>query len=127
MQPRHLLRLEGLAALGVALTGYFSLGGPLWLLALLALAPDLSMLGYLAGPRVGSPAYNVVHTYTLPVAVGAVALWSDTRLALLVALVWAAHIGVDRLFGYGLKFETGFKHTHLSANLDSRTGQADTV
>lgn len=114
MEPRHFLRVEGLAVSGVALGGYFALDGPLWLLAVLALAPDASMVGYLAGPRVGSLGYNVVHTYTLPLALGAAGFWTDSRLALLVALVWGAHIGADRFVGYGLKFDSGFRDTHLS-------------
>ncbi|WP_276257871.1 DUF4260 domain-containing protein [Haloglomus litoreum] len=114
MRPVWFLRVEGLAVLGGALGGYFTLDGPLWLLALLALAPDLSMVGYLAGPRVGSLSYNVVHTYTLPLALGGVGAWADIRFAMLVAAVWAGHIGADRLFGYGLKYETGFRDTHLS-------------
>lgn len=71
MEPRTLLRLEGLTTLGLALGGYFTLDGPLWLLLALAFAPDLSMLGYLAGSRLGSWIYNAVHTYTLPLALGA--------------------------------------------------------
>lgn len=114
MEPRQFLRLEGLVALVVALEAYALLGGPLWLLAVLALAPDLSMLGYLAGPRAGSAAYNVVHTYTLPLVLGGAGVWVDTRLAVLVAAVWAGHIGADRLLGYGLKFASGFRDTHLS-------------
>ncbi|WP_256549430.1 DUF4260 family protein [Natrinema caseinilyticum] len=74
---------------------------------LLALAPDLSTVGYLGGPRVGSLSYNVVHTYTLSLALGAVGFWADIRLALLVALVWTGHIGADRLFGYELTFASG--------------------
>lgn len=114
MEPRTFLRIEGLAVLGVALGGYFTLNGPIWLLVVLALAPDLSMIGYLAGPRLGSLSYNVVHMYTLPLALGALGFWWDVHTALLVALVWAGHIGADRLAGYGLKFESGFKDTHLS-------------
>ena len=114
MEPRSFLRVEGLAVLGIALAGYFTLDGSVWLLLILALAPDLSMIGYLAGTRVGSLSYNIVHTYTLPLALGAVGFWADIRMALLVALIWAGHIGADRLVGYGLKFESGFKDTHLS-------------
>jgi hypothetical protein len=114
MEPRHFLRAEGLAVFAVALGAYLALGGPLWLLVVLALAPDLSMLGYLAGPRVGSLTYNVVHTYVLPLALGAAGLWAGNRLYLLVALVWIGHIGADRAVSYGLKFESGFKDTHLS-------------
>lgn len=98
----------------VSLGVYLTLDGPLWLLALLALAPDLSMLGYLGGPRVGSLVYNVGHTYALPLALGGVGVWADLRPALLIAAVWAGHIGADRLLGYGLKFASGFGDTHLS-------------
>lgn len=115
MQPAHFLRLEGLAAAAVALAAYVAVDGPLWLLVVLALAPDLSMLAYLAGPRVGSLGYNVVHAYVLPLALGATGVWADVALAVQVAAVWAAHIGVDRLAGYGLKFDTGFRDTHLGA------------
>ena len=114
MNPRLFLRLEGLAVFALAVGAYLWLGGPLWLLAVLALAPDLSMLGYLAGPRVGSNSYNLAHTYVLPVALGAAGLYPGADLAVLVALVWAGHIGADRLVGYGLKHRTEFKHTHLS-------------
>lgn len=114
MDPRSLLRVEGLAALTIVLGSYFTLDGPIWLLVVLALAPDLSMIGYLAGPKIGSLSYNIAHTYTVPLAVGGLAFWADIRIALLVALIWAGHIGADRLFGYGLKYESGFKDTHLS-------------
>lgn len=114
MEPRTFLRVEGLATLGIALGSYLTLDGPIWMLAVLALAPDLSMLGYLAGQKLGSLSYNVVHTYTLPLALGAFGFWADVRLALLIALIWVGHIGADRVFGYGLKFESGFKDTHLS-------------
>jgi hypothetical protein len=114
VHPNRFLRVEGLAALALALGAYLTLDGPLWLLVVLALAPDVSMLAYLGGPRVGSLGYNLAHTYTLPLALGGVGLWTDVRLAVLVAAVWAGHIGADRLVGYGLKFETGFRDTHLS-------------
>jgi hypothetical protein len=115
MEPRTFLRIEGLAVLAVALGGYYLLDGPLWLFLVLALAPDLAMAGYLAGPRAGSLSYNLVHTYTGPLALGVAGVAADVRLATLVALVWAGHIGADRLVGYGLKFPTGFEDTHLSS------------
>jgi len=114
MKPRSLLRGEGLVVFVLVLWWYVSLGGPLWLLAALALAPDLSMVGYLAGQRLGALSYNVVHTYALPLVLGAAGFWAGTDIAVLVALIWAGHIGADRALGYGLKFSTGFKDTHLS-------------
>ncbi|MFB6119788.1 MAG: DUF4260 domain-containing protein [Halobacteriaceae archaeon] len=114
MNPTSLLRIEGVTAFALALGTYLVLDGPLWLLAVLALAPDLSMAAYAAGPRVGSLGYNAVHTYTGPLALGAAGLWTDARLPLLVALVWVGHIGADRALGYGLKSSGGFRDTHLS-------------
>ena len=84
-----------------------------WLYLLLVLAPDLSMLGYLAGPRVGAIAYNTAHTFALPVALGAVGVLADAGDLVAVTLIWIAHIGVDRALGYGLKYPSSFKDTHL--------------
>lgn len=113
--PRVFLRSEGIAALVAALAVYAWAGGPLWLLVVLAFAPDLSMAGYLAGPRLGSLAYNLAHTYVAPLVLGAVGLWADAALAVQVAAVWAGHIGADRAVGYGLKYATGFGDTHLGS------------
>ena len=111
--PAAMLRVEGATMLAGSVLLYWTGGGSWWLFALLLLAPDLSMLGYLAGPRVGAVAYNVFHSYPLPAALGLVGLFVGVPLAVSVALVWFAHIGMDRLMGYGLKYPTGFKDTHL--------------
>lgn len=111
--PRRLLRLEG-AAIGVsAIAVYFWADYPWWLLVVLALAPDLSFLGYAAGPRIGALAYDVAHTYLLAVPLAVVGLLADSGLAVQLGLVWIAHIGVDRALGYGLKYPTRFEDTHL--------------
>lgn len=71
------------------------------------------MLGYLAGGRVGGVVYDVFHTYVLPAALAAYGLLGESSVAVSVALIWFAHIGMDRLVGYGLKYSGGFKDTHL--------------
>jgi hypothetical protein len=111
--PRRLLHLEGLAVAAGSLVLYFDAGFGWVLLLVLILAPDLSMLGYLGGPRLGSLAYDLVHTYAGPVALGVVGVLGGYETSLQIALIWLAHIGVDRLLGYGLKYPTGFKDTHL--------------
>jgi hypothetical protein len=111
--PTVFLRLEGAALLGLALFLY-ARGDRGWLLfAVLLLVPDVSIAGYAAGLRVGAVAYNVVHTTVGPAALAVVGVLSDSPLMVSVALIWAAHIGVDRLLGYGLKRTTGFRDTHL--------------
>ncbi len=85
-----------------------------WLLfILLLLVSDLSMLGYLGGPRVGAIAYNVVHTYATPIVLAGLGVLTGSALVMALALIWTAHIGLDRMFGYGLKLPTGFQDTHL--------------
>ena len=110
---RTILRLEGLAAASLSAVFYARTGASWWLFAALWLAPDLSMLGYLAGPRWGARIYNAIHAYVTPatLAVSALLLRSDALVP--IALIWINHIGVDRLLGYGLKYPAGFGWTHL--------------
>jgi hypothetical protein len=110
-----ILRLEGLVALAGAVAAYAAIGGSWWLFAVLVLAPDLSMLGMLLGPMAGSRSYNVAHSYAVPAALGAVAWFTGAGWLLPVALIWVAHIGMDRALGYGLKFPGRFDRTHLGA------------
>ena len=108
-----LLRLEGLAVGAVSALLYARTGANWWLFAALWLAPDLSILGYLAGPCRGSRVYNAAHTYTLPITLAVCALFLRANSLLPFALIWVNHIAVDRLMGYGLKFSNGFDWTHL--------------
>jgi len=111
---RLLLRLEGLLVVAVAAALYAGTGAGWGLFAALFLVPDLSLLGYLAGPRAGAAAYNAAHTSVGPLLLGAAAwLGLLPSGALPLALIWAAHIGLDRALGYGLKLGAGFRHTHL--------------
>ena len=113
IRPTALLRLEAAAALAVAAGLYGTPGGSWALFALLLLAPDLSAVGYLAGPAAGAACYNAAHTYLIPAALWAFGLAAGHPHLPLLALIWAAHIGLDRLLGYGLKYPDGSKHTHL--------------
>ncbi len=114
------LRLEGLAVLAVAVAAYAQLGAGWGAFALLFLLPDLSLLAYLAGSRVGAMAYNAAHSYIGPAALLGAGFVGDLPAALAVGLIWSAHIGFDRALGYGLKYAGGFGETHLG-----RIGRAD--
>ena len=107
------LRLEGLAAAAITAVLYARAGASWWLFAALWLAPDLSMLGYLVSPCWGARVYNAVHTYVTPATLAVVGLLLHQAALLPFALIWANHIGVDRLLGYGLKYPAGFGWTHL--------------
>ena len=112
-KPGPLLRLEGFVVLTVSFAAYHELSGSWLFFFLLFLWPDLFMLGYLANVRVGAMLYNLVHTYAGPLLLGAAAVFEHWHNMLLFTLIWTAHIGVDRALGYGLKYPTFFKDTHL--------------
>ena len=110
---RSLLRVEGLALLLTAVTLFARTGGDWRIFALLFLVPDVSFIGYLAGPRVGALAYNAMHSTVAPLVLASASLASDQHSLLPIALIWLAHIGFDRALGYGLKQARGFAFTHL--------------
>jgi hypothetical protein len=108
-----ILRSEALAAFVAGVVLWLANDGALfWLLPALLL-PDISMLGYLAGPRVGALTYNAVHNWTLALAVLGLGWWLAIAPALLIGAVLLAHVGMDRALGYGLKLPTSFQDTHL--------------
>ena len=110
---RSWLRLEALVAGIAGLVVWAGLdGGWGWFLALI-LVPDISLLGYLRGPRLGAGLYNAAHSYAMPLALGLVGGVFDNRMLLLTGTLWLTHIGIDRVLGYGLKYPTGFGDTHL--------------
>ena len=94
-------KLEALVLLTVALLLYARIGGGWGRFALLFLAPDLSFLGWLAGPRAGAVVYDLVHNLGGPLALALAGLAMPSLLPL--ALIWTAHIAADRLLGYGLR------------------------
>jgi hypothetical protein len=107
------MRLEGVAVLIVSVFAYRWSHGSWGLFALLFLAPDLSMIGYLANVRGGAAIYNAVHTYVSPLLLAGHSVGTGHHTNLLLSLVWISHIGLDRMLGFGLKYPTRFKDTHL--------------
>lgn len=110
---RRWLRLEGGMLLLAAVAAYPLTGGSWGRFALLFLVPDLSFAGYLGGPRLGAWAYNLLHATILPWALLVAAHLLEHPALASVAVIWLAHIGFDRLLGYGLKSATAFTETHL--------------
>lgn len=112
-QPKILLCLEGLCILLISLLFYSTSGFSWSLFGWLFLVPDIALLGYLFNPRVGAVAYNITHSLLIPLGLAAVGVILGVSLALSLATIWIAHIGFDRALGYGLKYGSGFTHTHL--------------
>jgi len=112
---KQLMQLEQLAqlALSIACLYYVPVHVPAWAWPILFLSPDLSMVGYLLGPKVGAISYNIAHhkmTAAIVIALG----WVLHNPSLLTAglLLWG-HSAFDRMLGYGLKYNDSFGHTHL--------------
>ncbi len=111
--PRLWLRLEGATLLISTLILYAATGRSWWVVATVVLLPDLFMVGYLGGTRLGALMYNIAHATPAPALLAGLGSWQHWQSLVAVALVWLAHIGLDRLMGYGLKYSDHFQHTHL--------------
>jgi len=111
--PALLLRAEGGVLLLASLFFYWRTGSTWLVYVVLLLAPDVGMLGYLGGTRIGAVAYNVFHVYLAPAALLVAGTLAGSALLCALSLIWLGHIGMDRLLGYGLKYPSSFQHTHL--------------
>jgi hypothetical protein len=112
-RPSALLRLEEATLFIASLFAYHHLHYSWLLFAILFLTPDLFMLGYTLNRKIGSATYNLAHILVLPIALALIAFTTHHELLTAIALIWIAHITLDRLLGYGLKYPTHFKDTHL--------------
>ena len=110
---RLVLRLEGLCVLIAALAAYSKLGLGWGTFALFFLTPDVSFLGYLAGPKIGAISYNLAHSYVGAIVCLMAGFLLPAPTILGAGIIWCAHIGFDRALGYGLKYSLGFRFTHF--------------
>ncbi|MFP9099840.1 DUF4260 domain-containing protein [Flavobacterium sp. RHBU_24] len=110
---KQLIQLEEAALFAVGIYGFSLLPFAWWWFLVLILVPDLSMLGYLAGNRVGAWVYNFFHHRAVAIVVLLAGLYSGNVILQLAGVMLFAHSSMDRMFGYGLKYEKGFKFTHL--------------
>ena len=116
-KPALLLRIEGVLLFAVSIVCYRETHAGWILFAVLLLAPDLSMTGYVANTKIGATIYNAVHTLTGPLLLVAYALLTAHSALLPYGLTWTTHVGMDRMLGFGLKYPTQFKDTHLQTRL----------
>jgi hypothetical protein len=109
-----LMHVEGLIIFLSALFLYSQTGGSWWLFLLFLLTPDISMIGYLRDKKLGALLYNLVHNYVLAFILMVVGLFIVPNETIMFAgIILLAHVGLDRLLGYGLKYPSNFKDTHL--------------
>ncbi len=110
---KNLLRFEEFLLFGLSLLLFSQLDYGWGWYALWFLAPDLSMLGYLANPRVGAWTYNLIHHKGLAVAVYVVGYLLISPWLMFAGTILLGHSSLDRVFGYGLKYPDAFQNTHL--------------
>ena len=108
-----LIRIEGLIVFLGALYFYHVLKASWWLFVILLLAPDLSMVGYFKDKETGALTYNLVHSFALAALLIGSGLFTGNALLTSLGLILTAHIGADRFLGFGLKYTTDFKDTHI--------------
>ncbi|HEV2680750.1 MAG TPA: DUF4260 domain-containing protein [Rhodanobacter sp.] len=121
---KFLLRAEGACVLLISLLAYSKFGMGWGTFVLFFLVPDLSFFGYLAGPRVGAASYNAAHSYIGALLILATGVLLTFPVATSAGLIWCAHIGFDRMLGYGLKYFSGFGFTHLGLIGPARSGKS---
>ncbi len=111
---RGILHIEGFAVLAAAAWLYFVELDASWVaFAVLILAPDLSMVGYLWNTRAGAWLYDLMHNYALALLLIVTGIATGEAIVEGLGLILAAHVGMDRALGYGLKYTTHFQDTHL--------------
>ena len=112
--PRIWLQIEGMTLLIGSLVAFSTTHRSWWLVPLVILLPDFLWMGYVAGTKIGAYVYNIGHATPLPALMAAVAWWQGSSLWFAMGAIWLGHIGMDRVFRYGLKYNDHFQHTHLS-------------
>jgi len=108
-----IIRIEGLIVFLGALYFYHVLNASWLLFVILLLAPDLSMVGYLKDKQTGALTYNLVHNFALAALLIGIGLFTSNKLLTSLGVILIAHIGADRFLGFGLKYASDFKDTHI--------------
>lgn len=110
---KNLLKLEEIGQFLLSIILFNQLEYTWWVFPACLLLPDLSMMGYMANPKLGAQIYNLFHHKLLAIGVLALGFWMDNTPLALAGVILFGHAAMDRMFGYGLKFSDDFKHTHL--------------
>lgn len=110
---KSILKLEELAMLAISVYALTLFDAPWWCYLLMALGPDISMIGYAAGNQAGAFAYNIFHHKGVAIAVFLSGFLLNQAEWQIAGIILFGHASMDRIFGYGLKYKDGFNHTHL--------------
>lgn len=124
---KNLLKLEELGQFVLSIFLFNQLDYAWWVFPACILLPDLSMVGYLTNPKIGAWLYNFFHHKLIAIAILILGFWLNNPLLTLAGVILFGHSAMDRIFGYGLKYNDNFKHTHLGWIGDNKTDRRKTV
>lgn len=110
---KTIIKLEEIALFILGIYLFTLLSFQWWWFLVLILAPDLSMLGYVFGNKTGAFFYNVFHHKGIALLIYALGCYLGLESIQLAGIILFSHSAMDLMFGYGLKYEKGFKYTHL--------------
>lgn len=113
MNINHVVRIENGIALVISFYIYTLLDFPIWLFFVLLFIPDITMIGYAINNKIGANVYNLGHSFVLPLSLATGYFFFSNEYLLLLIIIWSAHIFMDRLLGFGLKYQDSFNHTHI--------------
>lgn len=113
MTNKQIVRIENGFAFALSFYIYLQLDSLIWLFFVLLLAPDITMIGYAMNTKIGAIVYNFGHSFISPLLLAGCYLYFSIYYLLILSIIWIAHIFMDRLFGFGLKYQDSFNQTHL--------------
>lgn len=113
MTIKTTLKLEELALFLLGIFLFSQLSFPWWWFLVLILTPDIGMLGYLFGNKAGAISYNIFHHRGIAVAIYLIGVYTQSEITQFIGVILFSHAAMDRIFGYGLKYDKGFRFTHL--------------
>ena len=108
-----IIRIENGLAFAITFYLYAQLDFPIWMFFVFLLVPDVTMLGYAINTKIGAIVYNIGHSLIIPLLLAASYVYFTKDYLLIISLIWVAHLFMDRMLGYGLKYTDSFKKTHI--------------
>ena len=110
---KNIIKLEELAMFGLSVWALYFFNAEWWYYPLLLLGPDISMIGYAGGNKLGAFMYNLFHHKGVAIGIFILGFLLPDMIIQLTGIILFGHSSMDRMFGYGLKLKEGFKYTHL--------------
>lgn len=117
--PKLIIKLENLAVFFLSVylilitpdNGFFLQNW--YLIILIWLSIDLSMIGYFINKKLGSIIYNLIHNYLLALFIIIFGNYAGSPNLIVVGYILLSHVSLDRFLGFGLKYPSDFKDTHI--------------